>query len=135
MRDAAGRAGLPVVVDSAGTGDWHVGRPPDPRTIATAARHGIDISGYRARQVTPDDFETFDHMVALDASNLSDLRSIAPPGATAKLSLLMDHVDGRYGTDVADPYFGEAAGFEITWRDVVLGADGLLVSLCDQPSG
>src|SRR5690348_15769529 len=78
MRAAAGKAGLAVEVDSAGTGDWHAGKAPDRRAIATAARHGIDISGLRARQVSPDDFERFDHLIALDRKNLDDLRLMMP---------------------------------------------------------
>jgi len=112
MGSAAERAGLAVMVDSAGTGDWHVGLPPDPRAIATAARHGVDISVLRARQVDRADFQRFDHIVALDPANLHDLRRIAPSSPRASLSLLLDHVPGRQGQGVTDPYFGDAAGFE-----------------------
>lgn len=126
MRTAAERAGIQLDVDSAGTGDWHVGRPPDPRAIATAAGHGIDISGLRGRQVTLADFTAFDHIVALDRQNLKDLRTILPRDATAELSMLLDHADGRAGQGVADPYFGEDAGFEVAWTDIRHGVEGLL---------
>jgi Protein-tyrosine-phosphatase len=129
MRAEAARAGLDIVVDSAGTGHWHVGEPPDRRAQAVAARHGIDISGHRARQVVREDFSRFTHVVALDHDNLARLRALCPPGAPAELSLLLDHVRGRAGEAVADPYYGDAAGFDRTWADVTAGARGLLARL------
>ena len=126
LRRSAEEAGLDVTVDSAGTGDWHLGHAPDVRAQAVAKRNGIDISGCRARLVTPDDFRAFDRIVALDAQNLADLRTMAPTDATAQLSLLLDHVPGREGQAVADPYYGDDAGFDVTWADVSAGATGLL---------
>ena len=134
MCAAAESAGLPVEADSAGTGDWHVGRPPDPRAIATAKRHGVDISGLRGRQVSSADFGRFDHVIALDAKNLADLRRIRPDDARADLSMLLDHVEGRAGQDVADPYFGADAGFETAWNDIMAGVGGLLARLRSQVS-
>lgn len=135
FRAEAERIGLDAEADSAGTGDWHVGRPPDSRAQATALRQGIDISGYRARQVSPADFMDFDHIVALDTANLADLRQIRPAGATAALSLLLDHVPGREGGAVADPYYGGDEGFAVTWDDVTAGASGLADALARQSSG
>lgn len=126
LRHLAARAGIALHVDSAGTGDWHVGEPPDGRAQATARRHGVDISGLRGRQVTAADFRRFDHVVALDHGNLGNLRALRPADATARLSLLLDHVPGRAGQAVADPYYGGADGFETTWADVTAGAAGLL---------
>jgi len=125
FRQEAARIGLDVTVDSAGTGDWHVGEPPDPRAIAVARANGVDIAGYRGRQVTPADFERFDHVVALDLSNLARLRALRPEGSRAELSLLLDHVPGRAGEPVADPYYGADAGFDTTWADVTAGARAL----------
>ena len=125
FRAEAERQGLGVEVDSAGTGDWHVGRPPDPRSIQVAARIGAAIAHLRARQVRPADFERFDHIVALDRDNLAALRRMKPAGARAQLSLLLDHVAGREGEAVADPYYGEAAHFDVAWQDAVAGAEGL----------
>jgi protein-tyrosine phosphatase len=129
FRREAERLGLDVEVDSAGTGDWHIGYPPDPRAAAVAARNGVDISGLRARQVTPADFRDFDHVVALDANNLRDLERLRPDGARARLSLLLDHVEGRRGEAVADPYYGEEAHFDAAWDDVAAGAEGLARSI------
>lgn len=126
FRAAAATAGMAVEADSAGTGAWHVGNPPDRRAQAVARRHGIEIGGYRARQVTAADFRRFDQILALDPQNLADLRALAPAGATATLSLLMDHVAGREGSGVRDPYYGDAADFDIAWADVATAADALV---------
>ncbi|MDP8914013.1 MAG: low molecular weight phosphotyrosine protein phosphatase [Pseudomonadota bacterium] len=125
FRREAERLGLDLRIDSAGTGDWHVGRPPDPRAAAVAAKNGVDVTSLRARQVSPADFYEFAHIIALDAQNLADLRAMQPPDGTAELSLLLDHVEGRQGEPVADPYYGEAEHFDQTWRDVTQGAEGL----------
>lgn len=125
LRQEADRLRLDVLVDSAGTGNWHVGRPPDPRAQAVALRHGVDLSPLRARQVKPADFRRFTHVIAMDHENLADLRRLAPPDASARLSLLLDHVDGRAGQAVADPYFGDDDGFDQTWADVTAGARAL----------
>jgi protein-tyrosine phosphatase len=129
FREAARAAGLDAEADSAGTGDWHVGSPPDPRARAEALRHSVDIDGLRARQVTPDDFRRFDHVLALDHKNLANLRAIRPAEAKAELSLLLDHVEGMAGQSVADPYFGDDAGFSETWREVMLAARALVAKL------
>jgi len=121
----AKRIGLEVEIDSAGTGDWHIGRPPDPRAIAVAVRNGSDIAELKARQVSPDDFNRFDHIVALDQKNLADLIRMRPPDGTAAVSLLLDHVEGRSGQAVADPYYGHDTHFDQAWADVVAGAEGL----------
>lgn len=125
LREEARRLRLDLIVDSAGTGNWHAGEPPDPRAIATAARNGVDIRALRARQVTRADFTRFDRIVALDHDNLKDLRRLAPANATAELSLLLDHVPGREGQGVTDPWFGDEAGFDVTWDEVTAAARGL----------
>jgi protein-tyrosine phosphatase len=125
FRAEAERLGLEVVIDSAGTGDWHLGHPPDPRAAAVAKRNGIDISHLRARRVSPADFRRFDHIVGLDAQNLADLKAMQPADGKAELSLLLDHVEGRKGQAVADPYYGGDEHFDETWADVAAGAEGL----------
>ena len=131
LRAEAERAGVAVMVDSAGTGNWHLGNPPDHRAQATALRHGIDISGYKARQVTRRDFTRFTHIYALDATNLADLKVLAPAETTATLGLLLDLVPGRAGEGVVDPYYGGAEGFEATWDDVSAGAAAIVAGLRD----
>ena len=132
FRVEAERLGLEATVDSAGTGHWHVGEPPDRRAQAVARRYGIEIGGYRARQVDPEDFRRFTHIVALDLENLRVLKSLCPPDAPAELSLLLDHVEGRAGQAVADPYYGEAGGFDLTWSDVTSGAAALARRLAER---
>lgn len=129
FRAEADRAGLSVEADSAGTGDWHIGAGPDRRAVATAKRHGIDISGYRARQVSAEDFRQFTHIFALDTNNLADLQAIAPADSTAALDLLLNVAPGREGQAVQDPYYGDDAGFETTWSDVTAAARALVERL------
>jgi len=132
FRLAAEEAGRAVRADSAGTGDWHVGCAPDPRAQAVALRHGVDISGYRARQFERADFARFDAIYALDFDNLAVLRRLAPADARATLGLLLDCVPGWKGRAVADPYHGDAAGFETTWREVSAAARALVAGLRDR---
>jgi protein-tyrosine phosphatase len=132
LRAEAERLGLDVEVDSAGTGDWHVGEPPDARARAAAKRNGVSIDDLRARQVTQDDFHRFDHIVALDEENFSNLKRIRPQGAKAQVSLLLDHVPGREGQAVADPYYGDDEHFDLTWADVTEGARALACKLVER---
>lgn len=132
FRAEAERCGLDADVDSAGTGGWHAGEPPDRRAIAAATRNGADISHLRARKVTRGDFDRFDHVVALDEENLADLKAMQPVDGRAKLSLLLDHAPGREGEAVADPYYGGDSHFDVTWRDVTEGARGLARALAGE---
>lgn len=129
LREEARRLGLDLVIDSAGTGNWHAGEPPDPRAIAAARRNGVDISGLRARQVRAQDFFDFSEIVALDRSNLRELSQISPEGATARLSLLLDHVPGREGQSVDDPWYGDDEDFDLTWGEATAAARGLAAAL------
>jgi protein-tyrosine phosphatase len=93
-----------IAVDSAGTGSWHVGEPPDPRAVAAARARGLDVTGV-ARQVRPDDFDRFDLLVAVDDENLHRLRRVTPPGAADRVRKLAEQ-------DVPDPYYGGPDGFD-----------------------
>ena len=132
FRAEAGRIGLDAEADSAGTGNWHRGEPPDRRAIAVARRNGVDISHLRARQIRPGDFEAFDLVLALDRDNLADLEALRSAGSRAALSLLLDHVPGRQGEAVADPYYGDDSHFDITWRDVTEAARALADRLASE---
>jgi protein-tyrosine phosphatase len=129
FRLEAERAGLDAFADSAGTSDWHVGAPPDPRSQQVALLHGIDISLLRGRQVEPADFSRFTHIIAMDRGNLAALHAMRPRGATASLSLILDHVPGREGTSVADPYNFSIQAFDTTWTEVAAGAAGFVAAL------
>ena len=101
------------VVDSAGTGGWHVGEQPDKRSIATAKNRGLDISCQKARQFKTSDFTEFDHIFVMDSSNLKDVLRLAPNDTTkAKVSLMMDALHPGQGVNVPDPYYGGPEGFD-----------------------
>ncbi|MDN2568434.1 low molecular weight phosphotyrosine protein phosphatase [Aquibium sp. A9E412] len=117
-----------VALDSAGTGGWHVGSPPDPRSVAVATRHGIDITAQAARRLTADDFERFDLLLGMDASNVAALRAAAPPGDDARVHLFLDYALGR-PHDVPDPYFGGADGFGAVYRTIQEASEALAVRL------
>ena len=112
MRGLVAEAGLEdeIEVESAGTGHWHLGHPPDPRSVDAAAARGVELTG-TARQVTAADFEAFDMLVAMDRSNRDDLLALAPDGeARSRVRLLRESADGAE-LDVPDPYYGGEGGF------------------------
>lgn len=134
-RLAAARLDDRVEVDSAGTGDWHAGEPPDPRTVAMAARFGIDVSGLRARQVVPADFTHFDWILCADAANLRDVRALAPADATARDALLREWAGQGVGATIADPYTGGDTEFEAVWRQVDAAAVAVVERLGRRGTG
>lgn len=97
--------GRGLKIDSAGTSGWHDGHPSDPRATAEAKRRGIDMSYIRSRKVTPEDFEHFDLIVAMDTQNLRDLESMQPSGSHAKLVKLLEFAPELGVIDVPDPYY------------------------------
>jgi protein-tyrosine phosphatase len=131
FRKAAAEAGLSVKIDSAGTGHWHVGSPPDPRAQECAAGAGIDISHLRARQLEARDYTSFTHILAMDHDNLATIRARAPSGTTARISLLLDNVAGRENASVSDPYYGGEEHFEDTLADLMSAAEALVRKLRD----
>ena len=134
MRRLVRDAGLEdrIEVDSAGTGGWHVGDPPDERATAAAARRGVTLDG-AARQVRPEDFRSFDLVIAMDRENLGGLLAIAPDeAASGKVRLLreFDPVSaGAPDLDVPDPYYGGDRGFETVLDMVEAACRGLLDEL------
>lgn len=99
-------------VDSAGTGNWHVGQGPDKRSVQTAKERGLDISCQIARQLKPSDFNEFDHIFVMDASNYRDVVALAPNNeGKAKVRLMMDALYPGQNIDVPDPYWSEQDGF------------------------
>lgn len=124
----AQRAEKALVLDSAGTGDWHVGERPDPRAMKAAEARGYDLSGITARAVTDDDFTRFDHLIAMDDSHkrwLLEARSGRQLPDT-KISLLMDWSVGKARTSIPDPYYGEEADFERMLDLIEKGCQGLI---------
>jgi len=106
---AAGHAER-MLIDSAGTHAYHVGEPPDRRAVAAAERRGISLQDIRARRVSEDDFERFDHIIAMDEDNLARLQEQSPEHQS-KVRLLLEF-SSRDEREVPDPYYGGAAGFE-----------------------
>ncbi|MDF1608199.1 low molecular weight phosphotyrosine protein phosphatase [Hoeflea sp. YIM 152468] len=117
-----------VAVDSAGTGDWHQGGAPDPRSVETAARHGVDISGQRARQVRIDDYDRYDMIFAMDRSNEATMRARAPSSRHDRIFLFLEHTLGSRA-DVPDPYHGGAEGFEDVYQLLRQGCTELVSRL------
>ncbi|MDX1453225.1 MAG: low molecular weight protein-tyrosine-phosphatase [Oleiphilaceae bacterium] len=117
-----------VEVDSAGTGAWHAGEPPDKRAQQEAQSRGIDLSFIRARQVNAEDFERFDMILAMDKQNLRDLRAVCPEVHQHKLRLFLEF--GDTGTqEVPDPYYGGSKGFQHVFDLVDQTSLGLLETL------
>jgi protein-tyrosine phosphatase len=118
-----------IAIDSAGTGGWHVGSPPDERATAAAGRRSIVVDG-AARRFSPDDFDEFDLIVAMDADNARDLLALAPSEeAAAKVRLLREFdpaSDGGGDLDVPDPYYGGPDGFDEVLDMVDAATRGLL---------
>lgn len=130
MRHVVEAAGVAdrFVIDSAGTGSWHIGHPPDPRSAAAAAARGITLEG-QARQVSSHDFEVFDLLLAADQLNFRDLAAIAPTDEDeAKIHMLrsFDPMSTPDDLEVPDPYYGGASGFDDVIDLVEAACQGLL---------
>lgn len=130
LRHKVREAGLEDVIhiDSAGTGDWHVGKAPDPRTRVAAMRRGYDLSALRARQVGAVDFSRFDLILAMDHANLADLQRLRGGAEGAELDLFLRRYQAALD-EVPDPYYGGESGFEQVLDLVEQACDGLLVEL------
>ena len=130
FRHHAEQAGLAdrLEIDSAGTHAYHVGEPADRRARAAAERRGMSLDGIRARRVSINDYERFDYIIAMDADNLARLRDEAPEGHDARLHLFLEFASGSE-TEVPDPYYGGAAGFERVLDLVEDASRGLLETL------
>lgn len=116
MQHKARRSGLDWAVDSAGTSFWHVGDPPDRRSVATARKHGLDISEQRGRQFQAADFQRFDHIFVMDTQNLRDVLRLADTDEQrATVSLILDQTYPGQTRSVPDPYYDDD-GFEVVFE-------------------
>ena len=105
------------IVDSAGTGPWHVGKKPDERSIATAKKNGIDISDQRGKLFSKSDFESFDYIFVMDNSNYNNVIDLAPNfEATKKVQLILNELFPNENVDVPDPYYGLQNGFDMAFE-------------------
>lgn len=121
-----------IETDSAGTHEYHVGKPPDQRATEAAARRGIDISQFRARAVNDHDFKAFDWIIAMDGSNLAWLQSKAPVQYQERIHALLDFAPALTECEVPDPYFGGRDGFDYVLDLVTEATSGLLQAIRDQ---
>lgn len=117
-----------ISIDSAGTGDWHVGKPPDERACRAAASRGYVLRGLTARQVSSDDFRYFDLILAMDEDNLRNLKALQPPNANAELDLFLRRFNLTEDA-VPDPYYGGVDGFDHVLDLVEQGSAALLDEL------
>ena len=126
FEDVVRREGLAdeVSVDSAGTGNWHVGSPPDERAMRSAGLRGLDIGHLRARQVTPEDCETFDYVLTMDEENFRAVSGLCR--GSAVMRPLLDFAEGSPEREVPDPYFGGPDGFERVLDLVEEASEGLI---------
>lgn len=119
-----------IAVDSAGTGDWHIGRPPDRRTLHAARGRGYEIEHLRARQVEATDFQRFQYILAMDSANLANLERLRPAGFGGVLALFLNYGRGVVPvTEVPDPYHGPELGFEQVLDLVENAVRGLLAHI------
>jgi protein-tyrosine phosphatase len=119
---------LDVVVDSCGTAGYHVGEPPDARTVAHAHKRGYDLAPLRARKLAPADFLLFDHIYCMDQNNLGTVRALCPPQHVHKLALFLD-VLGEPGREVPDPWAHGPEAFEEVLDLVERGCAAILAGL------
>ena len=134
FRHVVEEAGLSMQIeaDSAGTSDYQKGDPPDKRAQQAAIRRGYNLSRLKARQVRPEDFLEFDHILVMDQKNMRDLKAIYPNGAQAQIALFLDYARTAQLKEVPDPYYGGASGFELVLDLVEDAARGFLQHLIDE---
>ncbi len=118
--------GLDWEIESAGTGSWHIGEQPDPRSVYTAGQHGLDISAQRARQFGRQDLKDFDLILAMDQSNYRDILRLAQsPAEAKKVKKILDYTSDENGGDVPDPYWDDD-GFEKVYQMLDQACDALI---------
>ncbi|MGE0734364.1 MAG: low molecular weight protein-tyrosine-phosphatase [Alphaproteobacteria bacterium] len=124
-----------IGVDSAGTHDFHIGEPPDPRSQQHAARRGYDLSDQRARQIAAADFAEFDLLLAMDRGHLRLLQRAAPAHSRERIRLFMEFAPSFKLADVPDPYYGAAGGFEAVLDMIEEGSRNLLETIVRERFG
>ncbi len=127
LRKRADEAGLPLSVDSAGTGSWHVGEPPYRPMIEAAGRRGIRLNDLRARCLRASDFDAFDLIIAMDHDNLDEIERLRPAGNETPARLFLEYAPQAGESDVPDPYY--TRDFERALDLIEMATDGLLQSL------
>jgi len=122
-------------VDSAGTGNSHIGRQPDQRSIATAQKNGLDITNQKARQFTPNDFDYFDYIYVMDSSNYDDVIYLAKNEIhKSKVDMILNQLFPGENVDVPDPYYGLQNGFDMVYEMLDETCDILAKKLIEKHS-
>lgn len=134
FRKRATEVNLNLRIESAGTGGWHKGEPPDARAREAGERRGYSFAGQESRKVEPNDFAFFDLVLAMDQRNLNDLRAICPEAHREKIKLFLDFAPELSIREVPDPYYGGEDGFDEVLNLVEAASDGLIERLRAQPS-
>ena len=128
FRHKAAEAGLNVKIDSAGTHGYHIGKQPDKRSQSAGTARGYSFKGLKCRRVEESDFEKFDYILAMDESNLSNLRKVSPEEYHDKIHLFLSFADTEH-QEVPDPYYGGKQGFEMVLDLIESASDGLINTL------
>lgn len=118
-----------LLIDSAGTGGWHAGEPPDPRSTKTAAKYGVDISNQKSRVLVPGDLQKYDYIFGMDRSNVVNIKKRAPTLSHENVHLFLEPIHGP-NADVPDPYYDRLDGFETVWQLVVEAGTHWLDQIC-----
>lgn len=119
-------------VSSAGTGNWHVGESPDARATEAASKRGYDMNALRARQLAESDFKHYDLVLAMDRSNITNMRRVCPAGCLSKIGLLMGYAPQALLDEVPDPYYGGEEGFNLVLNLLEEACDNLISTVCEQ---
>ncbi|MCA6423376.1 MAG: low molecular weight phosphotyrosine protein phosphatase [Flavobacterium sp.] len=123
------------IVDSAGTGNYHVGKQPDQRSILTAQKNGLDITNQKGRQFTSNDFDYFDYIYVMDSSNYDDVIQLAKSEAHKnKVDMILNHLFPGENVDVPDPYYGLQNGFDMVYEMLDEACDILAKKLIEKHS-
>ncbi len=132
FRKRASEARLDVIIDSAGTGGWHVGASPDPRSVEAGEAAGYSFAGQSARKAERTDFAKFDYILAMDRENLRNLQTLAPEGYSGHLGLFLDFAPNQSIREVPDPYYGGQDGFKQVVYLIEQASDGLIKTLSER---
>ncbi len=127
LRECIARDSLPLRSDSCGTHGYHIGEPPDSRSIDVAKQYGVNMGLLRARKLDQHDFKAFDFLIAMDMGHKREMLSLCPDVYKDKVSLLLDYTLDYKGMDVPDPYYGDEDGFVECFRLVEQGVKGFLM--------
>lgn len=128
FKHKAANAGLDLIIDSAGTHGYHIGKAPDKRSQAAGVERGYSFKGLKCRRVDESDFEKFDYILAMDESNLSNLHGMSPSQHHNKVHLFLAFAENE-DKEVPDPYYGGKKGFDLVLDLIEEASDGLIAHI------